>query len=312
VHNYYQILGLRPGASIDEVKRAYRKLAFQYHPDHNKEAGAKERFLAITEAYNYLLDPPKRTIYTAPASQSATKANESRAEEERVKRAQDAAKRAAHVKYAAFKRKLKEEQDRKHYTRLFNIFIAFALFLAGLFFGKDYALRMYVSSNQTQTVGQATLQIDVRSSYFDVVYFVDGKKYKCRTPRRKVKAGFLCPNGMLAMQGAEFVVYYKKDNPYWSYVDYNDITPHTLGLYVEKTRFAVAKIYGAEMNDLRVECVILQVFNEFGVDGLANLLFHDARMIENFSNNSSSFRDMREKPAYREIEKACLIIEDKH
>ena len=308
MHHYYQILGLPPGASIAEVKRAYRKLAFKYHPDHNKEAGAKERFLAITEAYNYLLDPPlKRPFYAAPNPQAANKASESRAEAERVKRAQDSAKRAAQVKYAAFKRKMKEEQDRKHYTLLFNIFIAFALLLAGLYFGKDYAVKLYVNSNQAQTIGQAALHIELRSSYFEVVYFVDGERYKTRIPRRKVKAGFLCPNGMLALPGAEFVVHYKKDNPYWSYVDYNDITPHTLGMYVERTRIKVAEIYGTEADDLRVECLILQVFNNYGTDGLADLFFCQSPMLENFSHNSRSFESMCQKSEYQDIEKACLI-----
>ena len=51
---YYQILGLEKGSSVDEIKKAYRKLSFKYHPDINKENGAKEKFIIITEAYQLL------------------------------------------------------------------------------------------------------------------------------------------------------------------------------------------------------------------------------------------------------------------
>jgi|YNPMSStandDraft_1061717.scaffolds.fasta_scaffold12683_2 molecular chaperone DnaJ len=62
--DYYEILGLQKGASDEEIKKAYRKLAKQYHPDvnpGNKEAEAK--FKEINEAYEVLSDPQKRAQY---------------------------------------------------------------------------------------------------------------------------------------------------------------------------------------------------------------------------------------------------------
>lgn len=61
--DYYDILGVKPDASEAEIKAAYRKLARQYHPDKNKEAGAEERFKAINEANEALRDPEKRRAY---------------------------------------------------------------------------------------------------------------------------------------------------------------------------------------------------------------------------------------------------------
>jgi len=63
MEDYYDILGLKKGASIDEVKKAYRQLARKYHPDVNKEAGAEERFKKINEAYQVLSDPQKKQAY---------------------------------------------------------------------------------------------------------------------------------------------------------------------------------------------------------------------------------------------------------
>jgi len=61
--DYYETLGVDKTASDEEIKRAFRKKAKQYHPDVNKEAGAAEKFKEIGEAYSILSDPEKRRTY---------------------------------------------------------------------------------------------------------------------------------------------------------------------------------------------------------------------------------------------------------
>jgi curved DNA-binding protein len=61
--DYYESLGVPRDAGDEDIRKAYRKLARQYHPDVNKEAGAEDRFKEVSEAYEVLRDPEKRERY---------------------------------------------------------------------------------------------------------------------------------------------------------------------------------------------------------------------------------------------------------
>ncbi|CAH8500481.1 unnamed protein product [Dicrocoelium dendriticum] len=61
--DYYKVLGLTKGATDDDIKKAYRKMALKYHPDKNKSPTAEEKFKEVAEAYEVLSDPKKREVY---------------------------------------------------------------------------------------------------------------------------------------------------------------------------------------------------------------------------------------------------------
>ncbi len=61
--DFYEVLGVDKDAPVDEVKKAYRKLARKYHPDVNKEPDAETKFKEVKEAYDTLADPQKKAHY---------------------------------------------------------------------------------------------------------------------------------------------------------------------------------------------------------------------------------------------------------
>ncbi len=61
--DYYEVLGISHAASGEDVKKAFRKLALEYHPDRNKNSDAEERFKEVSEAYQVLSNTEKRSVY---------------------------------------------------------------------------------------------------------------------------------------------------------------------------------------------------------------------------------------------------------
>jgi len=82
--NHHKVLGLAAGATKKQIKSAYRKLAFKYHPDRNPSAGAARIFQEITEAYNYLLENPDAGLNDATSYEDRVASEVYRRERERM------------------------------------------------------------------------------------------------------------------------------------------------------------------------------------------------------------------------------------
>ena len=92
--DYYKTLGISTNATAQEVKKAYRTLAFKYHPDRNRHPKAKEKFIKLCEAYEILTDQLTNSISRATIRRQANPQHE----------AQERAKRYARMKFRQFKK----------------------------------------------------------------------------------------------------------------------------------------------------------------------------------------------------------------
>lgn len=140
---YYQVLEVSPRAEPDEIRKAYRKMAKTAHPDVNSSPDAQDKFVIITEAYEILSDPEKRSVYdsrlrrdrvqsTAARAARNTTAGSARANQERyeawVRQARARAQANARMSYNDFKNKSrveKAELEVFHYMQYFLIFLVF-------------------------------------------------------------------------------------------------------------------------------------------------------------------------------------------
>lgn len=98
MEEYYHILGIGPDSNNADIKRAYRRLALEYHPDRNQSEDARERFLKITEAYEILtgtrkLKNPFKKYYNRKETSQYTRSR---------KAAQERARRQAAMQYEEF------------------------------------------------------------------------------------------------------------------------------------------------------------------------------------------------------------------
>lgn len=129
--DYYSILELEPGAGVSEIKRAYRKLAKEFHPDVNLLPGATEKFVLINEAYEYLIhklqfeeQSGRRRSTPNAKSEAQTVIDEwLMAERERIRAR---AQRHAGMKYRNFKKtRIYRESDDTFTNRLaiFSLFL---------------------------------------------------------------------------------------------------------------------------------------------------------------------------------------------
>ncbi|MFK8037773.1 MAG: J domain-containing protein [Crocinitomicaceae bacterium] len=171
---YFKILGISPTTDSSVIKKAYRKKAFQYHPDRNKLASAHEKFIQLTEAYESLMDPPKAKVSSRFASQKT-------AEEVLAERM-----RAARERYQQARKK--EEKEEVEYFQmlttgikglLFKILSVVALLLAMLWLVDYHVLDHEIYSFR----GEPT---NVYGDY--ISYYIKGAEYSF--PKSKLSGGY--------------------------------------------------------------------------------------------------------------------------
>lgn len=168
LHDYYSILGIRQGASYDEIRKAYRRKAMEYHPDRNHCENAQEMFIRVTEAYEYLISHPHgRNISEEEARRNYQAWVDYRRAEAR-KRAEEYAKKS----YSAFRK----SPIYKSTTVIDGtmVFMGLGLGLAVILmtiFGYSYRLRTATSPREEPSLSLAAVSLIIGIMYLVISVF---------------------------------------------------------------------------------------------------------------------------------------------
>jgi hypothetical protein len=133
--DYYQILNVTRGASELEIKRSYRRLAVQYHPDKNPDPSAEEQFKEISEAFEILSDPGKKALYDS----RFVSALEGLFETQQQPKHRDPAYRRKRPPVRNTVHRTTTAELMSEYIRYFRIFCWLGFFIITLFF-LDYVI----------------------------------------------------------------------------------------------------------------------------------------------------------------------------
>ena len=272
---YYRTLGLSNGASLDEVRKAYRRLAKQHHPDMNPGEGSRERFLEIVEAYEVLMGERNPQPKRAPVDHDAIR-----------RRAREEAMRKARMRYAEFLRQQEKEQGEAYGRALIWVVVGAAailtfLALRGPFNAWRIAVNPYQTSCRVTSFGyrEATIR-----------YEVDGAPYTATVALRRSFLETLSGNGMPIRSNHTFALRCRRDDPTLFEVMWEYPGRETVQAYLRATAVRLPEAFPEwGLNDDQATCMAVETLEEQGIDGLAVLFFFDESALENYRHNALVF-----------------------
>tara|TARA_R110002096_G_scaffold132768_3_gene283289 strand:+ start:56234 stop:57169 length:936 start_codon:yes stop_codon:yes gene_type:complete len=301
--SYFQILGLQEGASQDDIKKAYRKLALKYHPDVNPGQQAKVKFLKIVEAYEFL-------------SQQTISNSSRKLKQKDLEKIRDLAKRAA--EYEAKKRKYerakkikekKEKEQARQYTLGFYTLIGIII----AFFSIRAAYKWYhqmiidrdpvVSTAMVVGIGQNRMvyEFQVGDHYYEDDMYVSGSGLEMRSD-----------NGFPLKIGDEFEVTYNRNKPNYNKLNFERVSTEVMNRYLFMTSNKFREIFQEEWKDYSdseikrsSDCLTLLIFDKYQYEGIRKVFHYNKSISSNFSNNSIGWYFFTRKEEFKKIKLQC-------
>ncbi len=301
---YYRVLGLDSAATLEEVKKAYRKLALQFHPD--LHSGTEERFKEIVEAYEMI------TSYKA----SKQKRRSMSAEE--LERFYDLLKKAAEEKarekafaHAAKVRAEKQKEQEKSYRTAVYSFIGLVVFIMLAYNSYFWHLDWQISRSPVEVMAQVT-GIEANR----VVYtFPSGDSLI--EDRRYVRGSGLrmySDAGMPLRIGDQFRIVYRKDDPDYNKLDTYTVSSKTFNRYVDIAAQAIIRYHldpldpsSTTISRAKAKCLALLIYEKYGIEGLVRCYHFDSHPLERFTTNSWTWYFFWKGDEMQEIRTACAL-----
>ncbi len=302
LEQHYKILGLSPDADKPSIKKAYRQLAMQYHPDKNPEA--KERFLRIVEAYEVLMgvraQQKKKPVYSAREMEVVYETLQKRARE----KAREKLK-----KKAAQKRQQKAEEQAREYSKAIYTLLGLVVLGFSVYYAYDWFFQLMLNRDKQTTV--ATV-VGVQKKRIVYEFEVEGKRLKESAYVNAAGMQMLAKTGLPLKIGNQFQLEYSAQNPKYHKINYQKVSKETLQYYFKICEPPVYLLYRdkwssytEQQKKIRTQCLILLTYQKLGLEGLAQLYFHQENPLENFSNNRWSWHFFKDSEEFVEIQNLC-------
>lgn len=137
---------------------------------------------------------------------------------------------------------------------------------------------------------------------------VEGKEYIGYTVARTNRNYVYTSLGIPLTPGDSFEMKYVSDNPDINEIDFDTPTNSTINKYLEFASIILQEFDFIKKINVSYDftnCITAKIYNEFGLDGIADIIFHDELWIENFSNNSYTFKRLKKSDEFQAILESC-------
>lgn len=303
---YYEILGLKEGATKREIKQAYRRMAMRYHPDLNPGNDTSTQFREVLEAYEYLM--------------GIRQMNQGRGlSEEELRRFYDLMQKAAEEKARQnYRRKVwefKKAKERKQAQEYKKGIILFAVLLVSglaIWLGYSFYKQLVINSDPIYAEAEVTGLSMKRMNY----RFISGDStIKARSYVSAVEIEMLSGNGMPLKTGDRFEIIYSASHPMLHQINFEKVSSATMSRYLRMVGAKLNYYYDEEWNNLSEDqrqlyasCLSMLIFTNYGYDGLSTVYFGEENFLNNFRHNSLRWYFMRNSQKFQQLLADCSPV----
>ncbi|MFO7721821.1 MAG: J domain-containing protein [Bacteroidales bacterium] len=310
---YYRILEVDPDATQEEIRRAYRRLAKRYHPDVNREPGARDQFLLVQKAWGILGDPVARRSYDHYALRYTHTSGDPYARRTTgTGQGTPTGTTRAYTGYGGrvYYRTVDQttlEREEKTRRRDWIIAGAIILFIFLIPVSGRMWQRLKLRWYGTETVAEV-VSLDASLTFF---FYGEGQTQMSEAYPGLFSVGhdLVIPGGMPVAPGDRFRVKYLPSHPAINKIALDQPSDETLDKYcmLIYTRWASSTLLdtlaAGSMKAVFTYTLCDSLYQQFGTYGLANLYFAATPTSINPHNNLETYQRMLQKPVFQRIVK---------
>lgn len=297
-------MGVDSSVTDEVLKKAYRKLAFEYHPD--RQSGSEEKFREILEAYETILNWRK----AKESLQNLSPDEKQKIYDHLKAKAQEKAKAEAHARAAKYREKKMAEQNRAYTIAVYSLIgILFTVYFAY----KGYHWFVDFKINQDPQRSVATV-IGIERNR--VVYTFDFKEQSVQD--RSYVSGYgiqmFADNGMPLKTGDQFIVHFSGLDLDYHKLDFYKISTSTFNRYID---LAAKSIVRSSLDPLKpskaislekARCLALLVYDQNGLEGLAKIYHFDTNPLNKLRHNKFTWFFFKSSDDFKWAMEECKIV----